>query len=300
VTAFRLAHLSDPHLPPPAGALDWRDGVSKRLLSSVAWRRKGDRHLPAILAALVADLQAYDPDHIAITGDLTNFATAAEFAGARAWLEALGPASKITVSPGNHDALVGPDAAARFQGWRSWLGDGEGAAFPYVRLREGVALINLCSATPTAPWLATGRLGGAQIGRLSAALSELAGTDVFKVALIHHPPARGVVAARKSLEDGEALRAALKIQGVDLILHGHAHEAVTSTIEGPGGPIPVLGVPSASGAPGQRHPAARWHALEITRRDGGAEVRVAARSYDAASASFVACGAYALATPQRG
>ena len=78
LSIFRIAHLSDPHLPPPAGAFGWRDLASKRLLSRIAWRRKHKEHQPDVLAALVADIKAYAPDHIAVTGDLTNFASTVE------------------------------------------------------------------------------------------------------------------------------------------------------------------------------------------------------------------------------
>ena len=47
-------------------------------------------HRREVLDALVADLQAQRPDHIAVTGDLVNIALEAEFAPARAWLESIG------------------------------------------------------------------------------------------------------------------------------------------------------------------------------------------------------------------
>ena len=59
-----------------------------------------------MLDALVSDLQAQAPDQIAVTGDLVNLALEAEFAPARAWLESVGAADRVTVIPGNHDAYV--------------------------------------------------------------------------------------------------------------------------------------------------------------------------------------------------
>lgn len=296
MTAFRLAHLSDPHLPPPSGALRWRDVVSKRLLSRLAWRRKGEGHDPALLGALVADVRAYAPDHTAITGDLTNFATEAEFAAARIWLEGLGAAGNITVSPGNHDALV-EKRDDPFGAWRPWLGDDSQGAFPHLRRRGGVVLINVCSARPTAPHLATGRLGAGQLGRLDTILRDVAGGDLARVLLIHHPPAPGAVAPRKALEDGAALREVLAVHGVDLVLHGHVHEATVSRLRGPDGDIPTLGVPSASATAGGHHPAARWHAIEIARTDGRTVVDVHARGL--VDGKFEALGAYRLVSPQR-
>lgn len=296
MSIFRLAHLSDLHLPPPRGAFGWRDLLSKRLLSRIAWRRKHREHRPEVLEVVIADLKAHAPDHIAITGDLTNYASRAEYEAARVWLEALGPARDITVSPGNHDALVGARDGDSFAAWTPWLGDDGEATFPQVRLRDGVALFNLCSAVPTAPHLATGRLGQAQLDRLDALLGDPAYRDAFRVLLIHHPPVPGAVARRKSLEDLDALRALLARHGADLVLHGHAHEAMVSTAPGPdGAAIPVLGVPSASALGERGHPAARWHGVEIDRQaNGEVEVKLVARGLDPATGQAVELGRHVL------
>jgi 3',5'-cyclic AMP phosphodiesterase CpdA len=165
-----------------------------------------------------------------------------------------------------------------------------------VRVRDGVALFNLCSAVPTAPHLATGRLGQAQLDRLDALLGDLAYRDAFRVLLIHHPPIAGAVSKRKSLEDQDALRAILARHGADLILHGHAHDAMVATAPGPNGAmIPVLGVPSASAMGERGHPAARWHGVEIDRQaDGAIEVRVVARGVDPKSGQAAELSRYIL------
>ena len=76
--AFTLAHLSDPHLPPlPAARL--RDLASKRALGYLNWTRNRHKyHRREVLDALVADIRAQAPDHIAVTGDLVNLALEAE------------------------------------------------------------------------------------------------------------------------------------------------------------------------------------------------------------------------------
>lgn len=244
------------------------------------------------MATLIADLQAQRPDHIAITGDLTNFATREEFAAARCWLEALAPADQVTVSPGNHDALAGADGPERFAEWRPWLGDEDAASFPQVRLRGQVALVNLCSATPTAVHLAQGVLDPAQLERLPQMLRQLGGEGLFRVVLIHHPPTAGVVSRRKALRQAPELAAILRAEGAELVLHGHAHEASLSTLAGPLGPIPVLGVPPASGVGGHGE-AARWHEIEITPGDGW-QVRVTARGLGA-DGEMAELGRYRLA-----
>jgi 3',5'-cyclic AMP phosphodiesterase CpdA len=262
LTAFRLAHISDPQLPPPVLPFRWADLASKRALSRLAWRRKRDRHDKAVLDALVADIRAHGVDHLAVTGDLINFATPEEFAAARTWLEGLGDPRHVTVSPGNHDALAAAGAPEGFDPWRAWLGDEPHAGFPHLRVRGDVAIVNLSSARPTALHLATGSLGDAQLGAARDLLARTKGR--FRVLLVHHPVASGVVSGRKSLTDVGRLRALLAEVGCELVLHGHAHEAVVTAVPGPAGAIPVLGVPSASTPAGHPHgQGARWNLLEI-------------------------------------
>src|SRR5215470_3939522 len=114
---FTLAHLSDPHLgplPTPAPL----ELLSKRGLGYLNWLRKRRAiHRPEVLAAVVDDLKAQAPDHIAVTGDLVNLSLSNEFALAAAWLQTLGDPAHVTLVPGNHDAYV---RAAANLGERHW------------------------------------------------------------------------------------------------------------------------------------------------------------------------------------
>jgi 3',5'-cyclic AMP phosphodiesterase CpdA len=266
-------------------------------LSRIAWRRKRKVHRPEVLAALIADLKAAAPDHVVISGDLTNFASRTEIAAARKWLESLGSPADFTVSPGNHDALSdrGRVGAERFAPWTPWLGDSGESSFPQVRVRGPAAIFNLCSAVPTAPHLATGRLGEDQLQRLDAALTDPAYENLFRIVTLHHPPQKGAVSKRKSLDDQEALRAVLAKHGVDLVLHGHAHESLVGSIPGPNGSaIPVLGVPSAS-AQSSGHSPARWHMIEIEpRATGGHHARIVVRGIEAGREGLTELGRYSL------
>ncbi|PZR36972.1 metallophosphoesterase [Caulobacter segnis] len=303
MSIYRIAHLSDPHLPPPPGAFGWKDVFTKRLLSRIAWRKKRKVHRPEVLAALVADLKAAAPDHVVISGDLTNFASRTEISAARKWLESLGEPANFTVSPGNHDALAGAGGQERFAIWAPWLGDTGESQFPQVRVRGPVAIFNLCSAVPTAPHLATGRLGEDQLRKLDAALADPAYANLFRLVVLHHPPHEGAVSKRKALDDRHALHAVLERRGADLVLHGHAHEALLGALRGPNGAtIPVLGVPSASARP-NRHGPARWNAIEIEpRAHGGFDVRIVARGVEAGREGLAELGLFSLteAVDQRG
>jgi 3',5'-cyclic AMP phosphodiesterase CpdA len=120
---------------------------------------------------------------------------------------------------------------------------------------------------PTPPLMATGRLGRAQLDRLKRMLVELSAEQTFRVLLIHHPLRSN--SRVKRLTDSADLLALLKQHGVELILHGHDHVHSTIWVEGPGGQIPAVGVPSASAVAHGRYPAAAYNLFSIT-RDGAA------------------------------
>jgi 3',5'-cyclic AMP phosphodiesterase CpdA len=266
--AFTLAHLSDPHLPPlPAARL--RDLAGKRALGYLNWTRNRHKyHRREVLDALVADMQAQRPDHIAVTGDLVNLALEAEFTPAQAWLESVGTPREVTVVPGNHDAYVRATRhhfGGTFEQYLRGDAEANGASFPFVRRRGPLALIGLSSAVPTPPLMATGRLGRAQLDALDQRLAQLSSDETFRVLLVHHPLHSD--SRMKRLTDSTALRAVLKRRGVDLILHGHDHIHSTMWVEGAGKQIPAIGVPSASALAHRHYPAAAYNLFSIS-RDG--------------------------------
>jgi 3',5'-cyclic AMP phosphodiesterase CpdA len=264
---FVLAHISDPHLA-PLTAPRLRELAGKRLLGYVNWRRRRHKvHRTERVDLLERDLKSQAPDHVAVTGDLVNIALEAEFARARAWLHGLGSPHDVTLVPGNHDAYVRPALAAQATYWHEFMRD-DGAKtaalrFPFVRRRGPVALIGLSSAVPTAPFMATGRLGGKQIERLEEILGRLAG--LCRVVLIHHPPFGTPGDRFKRLTDAAALGAVLRQFGAEMVLHGHDHVHALNWLEGPTGPIPALGVPSASAvmAQGERTDSAAYNLYRI-------------------------------------
>jgi 3',5'-cyclic AMP phosphodiesterase CpdA len=271
MTLFTLAHLSDPHLPPlPAARL--RDLAGKRALGYLNWTRNRHKfHRRDVLDALVSDMQAQAPDHIAITGDLVNLALEAEFAPARAWLDSIGSPDRVTVIPGNHDAYVRMTQHRFAQAWGNYLVSDEapdgGGTFPSLRRRGPLALISVSSAVPTAPLMATGRLGRNQLDALAQILARLSAEQTFRVLLIHHPLRS--YSRTKRLTDSHLLLALLKQHGVELILHGHDHVHSTIWIDGPNGSIPAIGVPSASAVAHRHYPAAAYNLFSIE-RDGAA------------------------------
>jgi 3',5'-cyclic AMP phosphodiesterase CpdA len=266
--AFTLAHLSDPHLAPlPAPSL--RELAGKRALGYLNWSRNRRKiHRREVLDALVADLRAQRPDHIAVTGDLVNIALEAEFAPARRWLQSVGSSEHVTVVPGNHDAYARATQYRFAEIWRDYLrGDGaltdDPITFPFLRRRGPLALIGVSSAVPTPPLMATGWLGQAQRDALEGILSQLSAEQVFRVLLIHHPLRSD--SRHKRLTDSGELLALLKRRGVELVLHGHDHIHSTMWLDGPRGGIPAIGVPSASAIAHGHYPAAAYNLFSIVR-----------------------------------
>lgn len=244
---LRLAHLTDVHLGPLPRPRP-RELVSKRLTGFLSWHlRRRKVHREAILEASVAALAASRPDHWVVTGDLVNIALPGEFARARAWLERLAPAARVTLVPGNHDAYVVGAAEAYWPAWAAWMEGARGPTdFPFVRRLGAVALVGLSSAVPR-PWGdAAGAIGPEQLGRLEGRLRALAREGLARVVLVHHPPVEGWSPARKALLDGAELRALLAREGAELVLSGHDHRLEVGALEGPAGPIPVVAGPSAS------------------------------------------------------
>ena len=266
---FTLAHFSDPHLPPlPKPRLSELAG--KRVLGYLNWTRNRHKYYRReVLDALVHDLQAHAPDHIAVTGDLVNLALPAEFAPAQTWLQGVGQPDRITAIPGNHDAYVRASRHRFVESFGEYLCGDEPAAqaFPFLRRRGPVALIGLSSAVPTAPFMATGTLGRPQIAALERILVSLSAEQLFRVLLVHHPLRSD--SRPKRLTDSASLIALLGKHGVELILHGHDHIHSTMWFDGPDGKIPSIGVPAASALARGRHPAAAYNLYQIE-RDGNA------------------------------
>jgi len=269
---FTLAHLSDPHLGPlPKPRL--AELIGKRATGYVNWRRRREAiHRPDVLARVVTDLKHQAPDHIAVTGDLVNLALPAEYAPARAWLDALGSASDVTLVPGNHDAYVARATAHRHLHWTPYMRGDDAAPgahdfeFPFLRRRGPLALIGVSSAVPSPPLMAIGRVGGWQLEPLGRLLDAARMEGLFRVVLIHHPPTSKRSHYLKRLVDGARFRDILARHGAELVIHGHNHRHQTVWLDGPTARIPAVGVPSASETPPGEHDPAGYNLYRI---DGG-------------------------------
>ncbi len=276
---FTLAHLSDPHIG-PIETPRLRELLNKRGLGLINWYRRRHRHHHAdVLAAIVSDMHAQRPDHIAVTGDLVNISLDTEFARAARWLDTVGKPQDVTLTPGNHDAYVRHVAGHAAQHWGDFMRGDDGADFPFVRRRGPVAIVGLTTSLPTGPFMATGRLAPDQLARLAEILITLAREPVFRVVLIHHPPIPNRGHHMKRLIDAPILRAMLAEHGAELLLHGHNHEQQLMWLDGPKGRIPAVGVPSASAIVSTHDEPAAYNMYRIGGEPGAWQCEMVVRGF---------------------
>ncbi|HWL17484.1 MAG TPA: metallophosphoesterase [Opitutus sp.] len=180
--------------------------------------------IPAVVAALAAELQERRPSLVVVSGDLTQRARRSQFRHARAWLDQL-PRPQLVV-PGNHDVPL-YDVVRRFLAplarYRRFISTDPN---PFL-LHDEVAVIGLNTAR-SFTWK-SGRISAEQLRLLEQRLNG-AGARL-KVVVTHHPflpPPDGI---------GIDLvgRAALAIPilaagGADLLLAGHLHRGYSGDV----------------------------------------------------------------------
>ena len=258
---MKIAHISDLHLlsrePIPPSRM-----IGKRFTGWVNIKlRRGSVHKREVAQAVAHEIRSRDFDHVVITGDVTNLSLESEFELVRSYLEhdlAL-PPDKVSMVPGNHDAYTrGSYAARRFQ---CYLGeyitsDLPGASgvpgigrFPYVRLRDDVAIIGLSSAVPRIPLVASGRLGVEQRMALHALIEHGQVRERFPVILQHHPwhqPATAKKRFMQGLADADEEHDVLRHLQRGMLLHGHLHIRIRRRIPTDDGHLDAIGSTSAS------------------------------------------------------
>lgn len=185
----------------------------------------GCEHPPAV-RALQELAAALRPEIIAVTGDLTQRATAAQFDAARRFLQSL-PAGRLMVQPGNHDVPL----------WAWW----ERLLHPHRRFHAHFgadrcpvvdkAWVRVVTADSVAPRRhAGGRLSPREVARVAAALDGALPAQLRVVAL-HHP----LDGPPAELTGAQAACRRWAAAGADIVLSGHAHRASVRRLGGVGG-----------------------------------------------------------------
>ena len=291
---FRIAHISDLHIP-PLPRVRLRQLTGKRLLGLFSWHYKWkSEHKQTVLDALLAHLQEIKPDHICVTGDITYTTLPAEVDTATDWLARLGDPQRISLIPGNHDAYVPGALDYALARWSRWMQDDEGqTGFPYLHRRGPVDIVGLSSAVVTLPAVSLGRIGQPQLEKTEALFSKLNADQRPCLLMVHHPPQDGAASPQRALSDRKALQQILARSPVDLVLHGHLHYPTWASLDGPSGPIPVLGAASAS-AIGIRKAVAHYHVIEIEPEGERPRLMIRHYQYDPAAENFSLTGTQAL------
>lgn len=282
---MRIAHITDIHLR-SAGRLRPWDLIGQRALggANLLFNRALE-FPPEVPRALFADIDRLKPDHLVISGDLTNLALRAEFDQVLASLRSLALApAQITVVPGNHDiytygSLLTRDFMRLFAPYLKSDLTVDGAVFPLVQLRQDVALIGLSTARPSPPMMAIGTLGSRQLQATRRALRHPEVRRRFRLIVLHHAPLSPPARWHQRLTDAQELIALLETEGADLVVHGHLHRHLVQELPGPNArPVPVIGLTSSTWLgrdPGHR---AAYNVYEVN--GGGARAEIVRRAYD--------------------
>jgi hypothetical protein len=90
--------------------------------------------------------------------------------------------------------------------------------------------------------------------------------------MLHHPPLSRASHFVRGLQDSNEFKALLRLCGAELVIHGHDHRLSVKYLNGPHGPIPVVGVPSASSIR-----SAGYHLFKISEAAKGFKIEAYAR-----------------------
>lgn len=231
---MRLIHVSDIHHQTDWAARSWLSTGARGVLGRIELHGFG--RLARFRAAsdqwrrILDDIDAHQPGHVLLTGDLTAMGHPDELAWMKESMQHLLAQRRLTLIPGNHDRYVEAGAFERVfaEALRSDLPEyADAKGYPFVRLLgDDTALVGLDS-TRVRGWshYFVGRLGADQRSRLARVLDDprLAGRTVH--VLTHHGPLSSDGRrewVESALIDGPELLALLSGRKV-VLHHGHAH-----------------------------------------------------------------------------
>lgn len=180
------------------------------------------REVGEVRDGLLAELRAFSPTLIAVSGDLTQHASPPEFHAAADFLKQL--PQPILVVPGNHDIPGWRVHARLLAPWRAWRQHfGDPHAVRAVR-RPGLCAVGVNTAR-TWGWhwdWSRGRIHARQLAAIEVELRQSDHGDL-RVVVAHHPFLATETAARRGIV-GRSRLALQRLNGLtDLMLGGHVH-----------------------------------------------------------------------------
>lgn len=237
---MRFLHCSDIHITQDYASAPWLELGWRRWMAmfelTVGGRGKAYRDAARTLRQIVSEVERHQADHLLISGDITAYATDAEFRGAREALGAIADdRARCSIIPGNHDVFT--SNAARGHRFEQHFGhlltsdmpeyQREGA-YPFVHFKgDEAAVVGLMSARMMPlPGLAYGTIGQAQLAGLRGLLDDPRMRHRATLVMVHHGPlnAAGRPDSRThGLVDADALLQMLSGPRF-AVLHGHLHE----------------------------------------------------------------------------
>ena len=185
---------------------------------------------PAAVEALVRLVTRLQPRLVVLSGDITQRATAAQFAAALAFTKTLAPVPMLVV-PGNHDIPLFALLTRLIRPYGRYE-----AAFGASTDREFVDdHWHVVALNTTRPWRHTqGEVSARQVA-FAAARLQTAAPGALKVVVTHQPVAVTEARDRDNLLRGHtAAIHAWQAAGVDLVLGGHIHLPFIVRLHGEG------------------------------------------------------------------
>ena len=255
---LRIAHLSDLHVLPPAGA-EWRKILFNKRITGYAnlVLRRGRVYRREYLLTVV-EAAAACADHVVVTGDITNLGLESEYDEAQRLIDSVARTAEVTVVPGNHDIyLASIQRERRFPRYFGALLVSDlpqyavqlpAGPYPCVKLRGPAAIIALSSAVPRPPFVSSGNVGDVQLIALKKILAHPEVARRTPVIVIHHPPVdrrMRLAQLRDGLVDAASLRGSLAHLSRGLVLFGHLHARARCKLRTASGALDVV---CASGA----------------------------------------------------
>jgi 3',5'-cyclic AMP phosphodiesterase CpdA len=279
-----IAQLSDLHVFDRETA-QVSDFFNKRAiggLNLVTGRRNA--HPIELTERLIEDVTRIDPDHVVVTGDVTNLSLPGEFQRVSRLLRPLWGYERLTVIPGNHDCYTqGAQDEQRFERFFGELLFGQDSApetwrYPAIKDLGDVVIVAMSSALKTGPFMAWGRVGQGQLDRLERELRDRDLLDKFTIGLVHHNLHKRdkIHEMTASLRDRDEVLARLLGLRMNILCHGHTHRAHRFDVSLENHTMLVIGSGSSTQNSMDPERVARYN---LTQVENG-EARIRTRVYD--------------------